>query len=143
MRTPPALRIAPACALLFALALGACTTGPQMRTEPTTPLPSAASASAKDCASCGRVERVEVLNQTTTVRKPVGPMQGGVLGGVLSKPAAASTTSPPASTPTRRFRLSLRMDDGRRVVLEQASISPNLKIGSRVRVEKGRVVLLR
>ena len=68
-------------------------------------------------------------------------MQGGVLGGVLSKPAPASTAQ--AAAPTRSFRISLKLDDGRRVAIYQSSISPNLKVGSRVRVEKGRVILLR
>ena len=69
-------------------------------------------------------------------------MQGGVLGGVLSKPAAPA--SPQAAVaPTRSFRISLKLDDGRRVAIYQANISPSLKVGSRVRVEKGRVILLR
>jgi outer membrane lipoprotein SlyB len=134
----PLLRIALACALLGGL-LSACSTGPLARPEPAAPAPVAKPAGPSACTTCGQVERIETL--TSPARKPVGPMQGGILGGVLSKPAAASTSAAPA--PTRSFRISLRLDDGRRVAIYQASISPNLKVGSRVRVEKGRVILLR
>jgi hypothetical protein len=133
----PLLRIFLAGALLGGL-LSACSSGPGTRPD-ATPAPATKPAAPGACATCGQVERIETL--TSPARKPVGPMQGGVLGGVLSKPAPAS--APTAGAPTRSFRISLKLDDGRRVAIYQASISPNLKVGSRVRVEKGRVILLR
>ena len=140
MRLPP-LRLVFTGALLAAL-LPACSSTSGTRNSPEPPTPSVASkpAAPSACSTCGQVERIETL--TTPARKPVGPMQGGVLGGVLSKPAAPSTAQA-ATAPTRTFRISLRLDDGRRVAIYQSSISPNLKVGSRVRVEKGRVILLR
>ena len=136
MRLPP-LRFLLAGALLSGL-LGACASGPANRPV-AEPAPVTKPAAPSVCSTCGKVERIETLS--TPARKPVGPMQGGVLGSVLSKPPASSATA--GTTPTRSFRISLRLDDGRRVAIYQSSISPNLKVGSRVRVEKGRVILLR
>lgn len=119
--------------------LAACNTGPGPRTSVTTIPEAAAPPVVQACATCGQVERIETI--TTPARKAVGPMQGGVLGGVLSKPASTPATT---STPAKRsFRISLKLEDGRRVSIYQASISPNLKVGSRVRVDNGRVILLR
>ena len=134
----PLLRPALAFVLLGAL-VTACSTGPASRPTPP-PAPVAKPVAPSACTTCGQVDRIETL--TTPARKPVGPMQGGVLGGVLSKPATPA--SPQAAVaPTRSFRISLKLDDGRRVAIYQTSISPSLKVGSRVRVEKGRVILLR
>jgi outer membrane lipoprotein SlyB len=134
----PSLRPVIGFALLAAV-LTACSSGPASRP---TPVPTVITKPAAPgaCTTCGQVERIETL--TSPARKPVGPMQGGVLGGVLSKPAVPA--SPQATVaPTRSFRISLKLDDGRHVAIYQTSISPNLKVGSRVRVEKGRVILLR
>lgn len=133
----PLLRGALAFALLAAL-VTACSTSPASRPMPP-PTPISKPAAPSACTTCGQVERIETL--TAPARKPVGPMQGGVLGGVLSKPAPA--TAPAAAAPARSFRISLKLDDGRRVAIYQPSISPSLKVGSRVRVDRGRVILLR
>ncbi len=138
MRLPP-LRFALAL-IIFGAMLAACSSGPGTRPAGNTPAPVSKPAASTACASCGVVERIESLS-TPARSKPVAtPMQGGVLGTVLSKPAPASAQP---SAPTRSFRISLKLDDGRRVAIYQTSISPNLKVGSHVRVEKGRVILLR
>ncbi|MCX7041943.1 MAG: hypothetical protein NT117_04515 [Gammaproteobacteria bacterium] len=66
---------------------------------------------------------------------------GGVVGGVLTRPAASPAGS--AGGTTRSYRLTIRLDAGRQLLVTQKVISPNLKVGSRVRVEGSRVVLLR
>lgn len=115
--------------LLLALVfvLGACASaprGPVAVVQPTV-VPA--------CADCGKVMQVE------TIRAPAPrPASAGVLAGVLAKPSAQSgKTAPPT------YRVFIQMDDGRRLMLQQAAISPRLRIGSTVRVSDGRVVLLR
>ena len=63
----------------------------------------------------------------------------GVLGGVLSNPAGKDS----AQLVKHDYRISVRMDDGRRLTITQGLISANLKEGSPVRIDHGRVVLMR
>lgn len=120
--------------LLACLALVACSSQPQR--PPAQVLVPATPA----CANCGRVERLEVVPVTANAPGARGAVLGGVVGGVLSKPAA------PGAAPTvvsRSYRIGVRMDDGRRLVLTQKVISAHLKVGSRVRLDGTRIVLLR
>lgn len=66
---------------------------------------------------------------------------GGVVGGVLTRPA--SNPGGAAGGSTKSYRLTIRLDGGRQLLVTQKLISPNLKVGSRVRVEGSRVLLLR
>jgi outer membrane lipoprotein SlyB len=120
-------------ALLGCLALAACETRPQR------PTPQADGPGQAVCTNCGRVERIEIVPVTTSATDR-GAVLGGVVGGVLSKPAAPGTAPP---TTAKNYRIGLRMDDGRRLVLTQKVISAHLKIGSRVRLDGSRIVLLR
>lgn len=120
--------------VLFAsLLLAACGTQPQR------PMPQAIEPGPPACLNCGRVERIESVPVTATASNR-GAVLGGVVGGVLSKPAAPGATPPSTS---RNYRVGLRMDDGRRLVLTQKVISAHLKVGSRVRLDGTRIVLLR
>lgn len=93
------------------------------------------------CTDCGRIEKIDTVRGVAagTRRKVV---LSGVVGGVLtgpSKPAASAD----AGTGQWVTRLGVRMDDGRHLLINQNVISPNLRVGSRVRLVSGRVVLLR
>ena len=68
------------------------------------------------------------------------PVLGGVVGGVVSgQPASPATASKPG-VQVLTFRVGVRMDDGRRLVLHQADLAPGLRSGSRVRVQGNRVL---
>lgn len=66
----------------------------------------------------------------------------GVVGNVLTGPTK-SPASPHAGPGQWVTRLGVRMDDGRHLLINQNVVSPNLRVGSRVRLVSGRVVLLR
>lgn len=119
--------------------LSACASTPRDQPAPT-PAPSAkpvpSPAPAPRCADCGVVEKIESLSEApgqTSAR----PALGGIVGGVVNSP---STQARPA---TVVHLISLRMDDGRRLQIRQATISPNLRAGSRIKLNAGRVILLR
>ena len=117
----------------LALMLGACASVPPPRSSAspgnrTTP-PRVA------CQDCGRVERIEVV-QATDDAHATGAFLGGIVGGI-----AGNTDKKPAMK--RAYRVSVRMDDGRHLTLIQGIISPNLRAGSHVRIDNGRVILLR
>ena len=124
------------CLLLGVTLLSACMTA-QHRTA-TTPTISLRPAA---CAGCGRIEKIDTVQGVAagTRRKVV---LSGVVGGVLTGPTKprASANADPGQWVTR---LGVRMDDGRHLLINQNVISPNLRIGSRVRLVSGRVVLLR
>jgi outer membrane lipoprotein SlyB len=71
-----------------------------------------------------------------------GAVLSGIVGGVVSSPEKTATPGAVAQ-PKPAYRLTVHMDDGRRQVFTQNVISPNLRIGSPVRINDGRVVLLR
>lgn len=130
--------------LMAVVVLSGCSSQPQTRSDPppeviSQPAPTPAPAAPKPCPGCGRIEKIDVITSATApVERAV---LGGVVGGVLTKP----TTSPGAKpgTGTRSYRLTIRLDGGRQLLVSQKVISPNLKVGSRVRVEGSRVMLLR
>ena len=124
------------CRFLFAAALGclalaACSGAP---TRPTTRVEPAA---APACPACGRIERIDRV-AVPVAAKPRAVL-GGVVGGVLSKPAATTTSAPTRSS----YRITVRMDDGRRLVLTQPALASGLAPGARVRIDRGRLLPLR
>lgn len=136
------MRLALYAGLLACATLAACTGPTQVRpVAPPEPVvrPAPPTVAAKPCTSCGRVEKIDVV--TSTVATKDKAVLGGVVGGVLTRPA--STPGATAGTGTRSYRLTIRLDGGRQLLVTQKVISPNLKVGSRVRVEGSRVMLLR
>ena len=125
------------------LALAACATmAPRPAAAPTVVVPTApgpATPSATACATCGRIERIEAAAPASGTR-PQGAVLGGVVGGVLAGPAPAKAA--PAKGPVRTVRLVVLLDSGRRLILTQAPVA-GMRVGSRVRVERSRAVLLR
>lgn len=81
------------------------------------------------CTSCGTVERIESTPGGTA----------GLAGAGLV--AAALTSSDDAAGREGRYAVTVRTDDGRRVVLEQRALS-GLREGARVVVRQGRAVLM-
>jgi outer membrane lipoprotein SlyB len=128
------------------LALGACVTAPPPRPEPPASVETPAPAPQVRCPNCGRVERIEVRQvqvqaQAQAQARNTGAVLGGVVGGVVSGTSSSAATAKPAMR--QSYRISVRMDDGRHLVFIQGAISPNLREGSNVRIENGRVILFR
>jgi hypothetical protein len=119
--------------------LTACATAPRHTPAPTpTPAakPVANPAPTPPCVDCGVVEKIESLSEAPG-QASARPALGGIVGGVVSSP---STQARPAIV---MHLISLRLDDGRRLQVRQATISPNLRAGSRIKLNAGRVILLR
>jgi outer membrane lipoprotein SlyB len=129
---------------LLTLTLSSCATQPGVSSAPapiaTVPAPVRV---APSCQDCGRVERIESVQVPAAARRTArsGAVLGGIVGGVITGPAKPASTAAPVMQ--RVSQIAVRMDDGRRLVLRQNVISPDLRPGSRVRVTGGRVVLLR
>ena len=127
-----------ACLAAASLAVASCTTVShpvprQPAAAPTRPVVT--------CHDCGRIERVEVVRAVQATQRG-GAVLGGLVGGVVSgesktKPAAA------ANRPQATYRLTVRMEDGRRLVIHQNVIPANLRAGARVNLGNGRVTLIR
>lgn len=130
-------------AVLFAgVLLSACTSTTHVRpVAPAEPVasPAPVPSATKSCTICGRVEKIDLVTSTAAPKERA--VLGGVVGGVLTRPA--STPGAAAGAGTRSYRLTIRLDGGRQLLVTQRVISPNLKVGSRVRVEGSRVLLLR
>jgi outer membrane lipoprotein SlyB len=113
-----------------------------MPERPGAAAPSASVPRAAACQSCGRIEKIEIVQSVRPATRTGGAVLGGVVGGVLTDTHKGTSTST-AGTTQKSFRLFVRMDDGRHLILSQAVISPNLKVGSPVRLDRGRVMLMR
>ena len=129
-------------AAVAASALVACSTAPAPRQiEPVAPVVRPATV-AKVCTTCGRIERIDVAT-TGSGSKPSGAVLGGVVGGVLAKPApVAASTGVAAPSVNRTYRIVVLLESGRRLILTQP-LQAGMKVGARVRVDRSRAVLLR
>ncbi len=74
-------------------------------------------------------------------------MLGGIVGGVVSAPQrSAAAPAPTAASPSRApqpqqaYRIALRMDDGRHLVVHQNMIADGVAVNARVRLVQGRLV---
>lgn len=85
------------------------------------------------------MEKLDVVMSTAAPKDK--SVLGGVVGGVLTGPA--TTPGATAGSATKSYRLTIRLEGGRQLLVTQKVISPNLKVGSRVRIEGSRVLLLR
>jgi hypothetical protein len=128
-----------ACLAVLSLALSSCSTVAPSRPAPVvvTPAPRVA----PRCPDCGRVERIEIIHGVRATAKG-GAVLGGIVGGVLSEPAKNAEPAKTTGAQTS-YRITLRMDDGRRLVVHQNLIAPKLRVGSFIRFTNGRVMLLR
>jgi outer membrane lipoprotein SlyB len=135
------MRIRSLCLIGAFLFLSACATAPRKPPPSAVVVPSRPVAPAVLCHECGRIERVDMVSNVRATASG-GAVLGGVVGGVLSKPATPAATAKPG-VQVLTFRIALRMDDGRRLSIHQAQLASGLRAGSRVRVVNGRVVASR
>lgn len=115
--------------------------------------------SAARCYDCGVVERIDVV-YVTGESSGTGAVLGGIVGGVLGNQVGKGDGKKAATvagavggavagnaiekrTTKKQYRITVRMDDGTRLTTTQGSISTYLREGSYVRVDNGRVILLR
>jgi hypothetical protein len=129
MRTPVLLLIG------GVLLLSACASAP-LRPSPVveTPVPRPVPV----CHDCGRILRVDMVSNVRPTAQG-GAVLGGVVGGVVTgKPAAPASAQRPG-VQVLTLRITLQMDDGRRLTLHQSELAPGLRAGSRIRVYNGRV----
>jgi hypothetical protein len=133
MRTPSLLALA-----LFLL-LSACSSAPRRAAE-APPVRSAAPPRAVvACPACGRIERVDMVSNVRATSTGHAVL-GGVVGGIAAGQPATPATSAKPGVQVLTFRIAVRMDDGRRLVLHQADLAPGLRTGSRIRVQANRVL---
>ncbi len=137
---------------LACLVLGGCAVAPHSRVVSTpepasrpTPRPQPAPGHVA-CADCGRIERIERVSAIRATASG-GAVLGGIVGGVVSAPQrSAAATAPNAGSPShaaqpqQAYRIALRMDDGRHMVVHQNLIADGVAVGSRVRLVQGRLV---
>lgn len=108
------------------------------------------------CYNCGRVERIEPVygaRQNTHTGAVLGGIVGGVLGnqvgkgdgrkaatvaGVVGGAVAGNAIEKKANQQT--FDITVRMDNGNVVVVNQNSLPGGIRVGSAVRVSNGRVL---
>lgn len=141
-------------AAALAATLGACASGTSSTRYGGEPAPSVSR-----CYECGTVERIEVL-EVTGESSGGGAVLGGIVGGVLGNQVGKGDGKKAATvagvvggavagnaiekrTVKHDYRVTVRMDDGRRVTVTQPTISSNMREGSVVRVDNGRAVLMR
>jgi hypothetical protein len=153
MPSHPSRRSAARAALpaLLLLVLSACASVPRQAPAPVVQRPPSATPAPRPkppaCADCARVERIEKVAAIRAT--PSGrAVLGGVVGGVVSAPAPSRTAAAPAAPVKARpaqaaWRIGLRMDDGRRMVLHQNLLAAGVAVGSRVRLVQGRIVPLK
>lgn len=130
----PPIRFLTAMAVL---ALAACSSAPPRPPVVQVP-PARPSVAPAPCTTCGRIERIDTVAGASSP-KPRGAVLGGVVGGVLSKPAAATA----GTGGSRSYRLVVLLDNGRRLIFTQPRLAAGMKPGARVRVDRSRVILLR
>jgi len=117
--------------IVLLLLLSACASAPR-RVEPEpTPLPTPAPSQVK-CMDCGTVQDIRTVTGSTNATPAKKPVLSGIVGGVVSKPAAAR--------PTTHYEILIQMLNGKKVVVTQAILSTGLRIGSKVRVSQGRIL---
>ena len=136
MRTPKLVSLA-----IF-LFLSACSMAPHREVRTSPPQPAAPARPVVVCHDCGRIEKVEMVSNvraTSTGRPVLGGVVGGVVSGSSGKPATPSSASKPG-VQVLTFRIGVRMDDGRRLVLHQPQLASGLRAGSRIRVQNNRVL---
>lgn len=141
-------------AAMMAATLGACASSPSSTSYGSAPPPAV-----NRCYECGTVERIEVL-EVSGRSSGGGAVLGGIVGGVLGNQVGKGDGKKAATVAgvvggavagnaiekrsvKHDYRITVRMDDGRRVTVTQPTISANLREGSVVRIDNGRAILMR
>ena len=126
-------------ALSVFLFLSACSMAPPRQASNPPSVPVAPPRPVVVCHDCGRIERVDMVSNVRATSSGHAVL-GGVVGGVASGQAAQPAPAARPGVQVLTFRIGVRMDDGRRLVLHQADLSPGLRAGSRIRVQNSRVL---
>jgi outer membrane lipoprotein SlyB len=123
---------------------------------------SSAPASSRYCADCGIVERIEVVPSGRSAPSATGAILGGIVGAVAGREisqqtggsdgnknvstAAGAVAGAVAGNAIQKrttgdtYNLTVRMDDGRRVVINQHDLG-GIRENTYVRIQNGKVVL--
>ena len=123
---------------------------------------SSAPASSRYCADCGIVERIEVIPSGRSAPSATGAILGGIVGAVAGREisqqtggsdgnknvstAAGAVAGAVAGNAIQKrttgdtYNLTVRMDDGRRVVINQHDLG-GIRENTYVRIQNGKVVL--
>ena len=141
--------IAIACATL-----AACASQPSPRYS-TAPQPYSAPAPAR-CYDCGRVVRIETV-YGARANTHTGAVLGGIVGGVLGNQVGKGDGKKAATVAgvvggavagnaiekkvnSQTYDITVRLDNGNIVVVNQNSLPGGLQVGSAVRVSNGRII---
>jgi outer membrane lipoprotein SlyB len=123
---------------------------------------SSAPAPSRYCADCGIVERIEVVPSGRSAPSATGAILGGIVGAVAGREisqqtggsdgnknvstAAGAVAGAVAGNAIQKrttgdtYNLTVRMDDGRRVVINQHDLG-GIRENTYVRIQNGKVVL--
>jgi outer membrane lipoprotein SlyB len=123
---------------------------------------SSAPASSRYCADCGIVERIDVVPSGRSAPSATGAILGGIVGAVAGREisqqtggsdgnknvstvagavaGAAAGNAIQKRTTGDTYNLTVRMDDGRRVVISQHDLG-GIRENTYVRIQNGKVVL--
>ncbi len=132
---------------LPALLLASCMTAQVTQTSPdpvAQPPPAPIRRPVVACPECGRVERIETMQGLRATPRG-GAVLGGVVGGVLAGPSQPAAPATPATSKTSQtmYRITVRMSDGKRAVINQNALPAGLRPGSPVMVRNWRVIPVR
>ena len=111
---------------------------------------------AADCFDCGRITRIEAYtgHRSGTGGAIAGAVVGGLIGNQVGKGDGKTVATVAGAaggayagkkiaenSEKTRYRVTVRMQDGRIERVDQASVK-NLKVGSSVRIRNGKAVRL-
>lgn len=114
------------------------------------------------CYDCGTIERIETVYGTRSNNR-TGAVLGGVIGAVAAREVPTHGSQGNKNTATvagavvgalagnaiqnkvneESFEIHVRMDDGRRLIVNRNSLGNDIREGSYVRVEGNRLIPLR
>jgi outer membrane lipoprotein SlyB len=154
MKTP--LLIAAA----LTLSVSACTTAPRSSGYGYDSRP--AYSEPQRCYDCGRIERIEPVYGARSNSR-AGAVLGGVVGAVAAREIPSHGSEGRKNTATvagavagavagnaienkmneETFDIHVRMDDGRRLVINRNSLGNDIRVGAYVRVDGTRLIPLR
>ena len=114
------------------------------------------------CYDCGRIERIETVYGARSNTR-TGAVLGGVVGAVAAREIPKHGSDGKQNTATvagavagaiagnaienkmneQTYDVHVRMDDGRRLVINRNSLGNDIRVGAYVRVDGSRLTLLR
>ena len=141
---------------LLAAGLAACASAPSShRHVYVSPAPSVAPSR---CYSCGTVERIEMVygaRENTHTGAVLGGIVGGIAGNQVGKGdgkkaatvagvvvGAAAGNAIEKKTNAQTYDVTVRMDDGRRIVFNRNNLGAGLRVGAYVHVDGNRLEVL-